>query len=412
MPLWKYIDLNEYRRPEEPTREALQERLKRFLQRLRKGEIISGPVSVQAELRSASVSLLDRVAAAPRWGAAERALESCLAKWKEQEQTDQTVKIIVGPPGTGTSHVVRRWAERNGFRLIQPPPYRDILAGSEEWLRQLDGEDSIALPNLERFYLRHQNGIEGMRKFLDRLCGAPRRCLVGCSSWAWSYLGMAVQFEALTPRPLSLASFDGARLERWFHILAASGGAGNLVFRFAHDGSYALPPVESTVPGDEEQQADVPGEDIKPDQPSSPFLQKLAARSRGNPLVAWAVWRQCLHIGKDEDVEEEAQEAAARDRGRTLWIRPWSEVQLPEIPRGTGTAELLLLHTLLLHDGLPADILDQLLPFSLGDIAQRLYRLRSEGLVKRENSLWRVTLLGYPAVRAALSEEDYLVDAF
>jgi hypothetical protein len=411
MPLWKYIVMDEYRRPEEPTREALQERLKGFWQRLRKGKIISGPVSVQAELRSASVRLLDRVAPVPKWGSAERALESGLAKWKEQEQPDQMVQVVVGPPGTGTSHVVRRWAERNGFRLIQPPSYRDIIAGSEEWLRQLEGEDPVALPNLERFFLRHQNGIEGMRKLLDHLCCTSRRHLVGCSSWALSYLGMTVRFDALTPRPLTLASFDGARLERWFHILATSGGGGNLVFRLADDGSHALPPVEGKVSGDEEQ-IDVPGEQEKPDTPSSPFLQKLAARSRGNPLVAWAVWRQCLHIGTDEDVEEEAQEAAARDRGRTLWIRPLPEVRLPEISRGTGAAELLVLHTLLLHDGLPAQILDLLLPFSPGDIMQRLYRLRSGGLVKLEDGLWRVTLLGYPSVRAALSDEDYLVDAF
>jgi hypothetical protein len=411
MLLWKYIPWDEYHRPEEPAREAFKERLKGFWQRLRKVKIIYNPVSVQAELRSASVRLLDRVAPAPKWGAAERALESGLADWEEQDQPGQTVQVVVGPPGTGTNHVVRRWAERNSFRLIQPPPYRDIIAGSEEWLHQLDGDDPVALPNLERFYLRHQNGTKSMRKFLDHLCCTSRRYLVGCNSWAWSYLGMVVQFGSLTPRPLVLAPFDGARLQRWLHVLAASGGGGNLVFRFADDGSYALPPVEQGLPEDEEQ-TEGPGEEMKPDVSPSPFLHKLAARCRGNPLVAWAVWRQCLHIGMDEDAEEEAQEAAARDRGRTLWIRPWQEVPLPEIPRRTGTAELLLLHTLLLHDGLAADIFDLLLPFSPGEIMQRLYRLRSEGLVKLEDGLWRVTLLGYPAVRAALSDEDYLVDGF
>jgi hypothetical protein len=411
MPLWQYIDLNEFHRPEEPTREALQDRLKSFWQRLRKGNIISSPISVQAELRSASVSLLDRVAPAPLWGAAERALESGLAEWKEQEKPAQAVQVVVGPPGTGTSHVVRRWAERNGFRLVQPPPYRDIAAGSEDWLRQLDGDDPVALPNLERFYLRHQSGIEGMRKLLDRLCCTPRRFVVGCNSWAWSYLDLSMRFGALTPRPLVLAPLDGTRLQRWLHILAASGGLGNLVFRLADDGSYSLPPVEHATPVNEED-AETESDETKQEAPSSPFLQRLAARSRGNPLVAWAIWRQCLHIGKDEDAEEAAQEAAAQDRGRTLWVRPWQEIRLPEVPRGTDTGELLLLHTLLLHDGLPADLLDALLPFSLGDIRQRLYRLRSAGLVKEETDLWRVTLLGYPAVRAALNDEDFLIDAF
>ncbi len=409
--LWSYIPLDQFRRPEEPAREAARERLKAFWQRLRRGSIISGPVSVQAELRSASVRLLDRVAPVPRWGAAERALESALAGWKDQDRPDRTVQVVSGPPGTGTSHVVRRWAERNGFRLVGPPSYREIIAGSEEWLRQLEGEDPVALPNLECFYLRHYNGIEGMRKLLDRLCCTTRRYLIGCSSWAWAYLDRTVQFGALLPRPLVLAPFDGARLHHWLHVLAASGGGGNLVFRLSDDGSLALSPVESRAAASGEP-AEAAETDMKPGARSAPFLQKLAARSRGNPLVAWAIWRQSLNIGTDEEVEEAAQEAAAADRGRTLWIQPWQDLRLPALPPGSGAPELLLLHALLLHDGLPADILDRLLPFSQGEIMQRLYRLRTEGLLKLEDGLWRVTLLGYPAVRTALAEEDHLVDSF
>jgi hypothetical protein len=124
------------------------------------------------------------------------------------------------------------------------------------------------------------------------------------------------------------------------------------------------------------------------------------------------MWRQSLQIASDEDIEEEAQEAAVADRGRTIWVRPWSQLSFPEIPPGTDRHDLMLLHTLLLHDGLPSDILDLLLPLSRGAIMERLHRLRAVGLVKIEGGLWRVTLLGYPAIRGAMADEDMLVDDF
>lgn len=184
------------------------------------------------------------------------------------------------------------------------------------------------------------------------------------------------------------------------------------MFRQADDGSHVLPAVESRKPesGSAEDEADAR---LSAEQEKvSPFIKRVAARSRGNPLVAWAVWRHCLNIARGEAAEEEAQEAAAADRGRTIWVRPWPQIGFPDLPEGARTGELLLLHTLLLHDGLPAPVLDSPLPFSMPEIMQRLYRLRAAGLVKEEDGYWRVTLLGYPAVRSALAGEDFLTDGF
>ena len=213
MMLWTYIPISGFKRPAEPAREAAFGRLRGFLQRVRKGALAAEPVSVQAELRTASLKLLDRVAPPPRWGATERALESALAEWRDKASPEGTIQAVVGPPGTGTSHVVRKWAERNSYRIIQPPAYREIIDNQCGWLAQLDGDDPLALPNLECFFLRHFNSFDTVRKLLDRICGGTRRYVIGCNSWTWTFLKRSFQLDALLPEPLTLSPFDSDRME-------------------------------------------------------------------------------------------------------------------------------------------------------------------------------------------------------
>lgn len=411
MNLWCFIPRDQFKRPAEPAREAAFSRVRGILQRIRTGSLSGRTVSVQAELRSASLRLLDRVAPAPRWGAAERALESALAPWKEETGSPQNVQIVIGPPGTGTSHVVGKWAERNGFRVVRPPARGEILSSRTDWFSQLDGQDPLAFPNLEAFFLRHHNGFDAVRRIVDRLCAGDRRYLLGCNSWTWAFLDRSFQIGALLPTPFVLAPFDSMRTERWLYVLAASVAGGSLVFRLTDDGSSVLPDVERRTE-DGTAVSDEADHEVALEKRSVQFLQRLAARSRGNPLVAWALWRQSLQIAAGEDIEKEAQEAAAGDRGRTIWVRPWSQLALPELSSRADRRDLMLLHMLLLHDGLSSEILDRLLPLSRGAVMERLYGLRARGLVKTEEELWRVTLLGYPAVRQAIEDEDLLVDDF
>ena len=77
------------------------------------------------------------------------------------------------------------------------------------------------------------------------------------------------------------------------------------------------------------------------------------------------------------------------------------------------TTESIILHTLLLHDGAPAEVLELLLPLSHSQIRHALHQLREGNLVKlTDDDHWRITLLGYPAVRGFMENEGYLVDAF
>jgi hypothetical protein len=70
----------------------------------------------------------------------------------------------------------------------------------------------------------------------------------------------------------------------------------------------------------------------------------------------------------------------------------------------------MVLHTLLLHNGVATGILPELLPNLARVVRQDLHDLRAAGLVDREHDLWRVTAIAYPVVRATLEGEDFLVD--
>ena len=72
---------------------------------------------------------------------------------------------------------------------------------------------------------------------------------------------------------------------------------------------------------------------------------------------------------------------------------------------------MFVLHTLLLHDGLPGQLLSQVLPFPESQTQGSLQSLRVAGVVARDQDRWRVTAAGYPAVRRFLQSEGYLVDA-
>jgi predicted transcriptional regulator len=91
---------------------------------------------------------------------------------------------------------------------------------------------------------------------------------------------------------------------------------------------------------------------------------------------------------------------------------PWNQIKLPSLPTAAGCDEAFVLQTLLLHNGLAIDILQQLLPMPPNQVLETIYRLEEAELVNQEQTVWLVTPKGYPAVRQFLSTNNYLVDQF
>lgn len=81
------------------------------------------------------------------------------------------------------------------------------------------------------------------------------------------------------------------------------------------------------------------------------------------------------------------------------------------LPSGLDEPDALILHALLLHDGLPIEVLEGLLPHTRFRTRALLQQLAVVGVVKSEpNGYWRVTPVAYAAVRGFLAGRRFLVD--
>ncbi|MCA9921631.1 MAG: hypothetical protein KC421_04630, partial [Anaerolineales bacterium] len=240
-PVWSYVPMHQYSRPGFPAGEAVRKELVSFWHRMH-------PVAQlnrfkQKELRSIPPYLLDRAAPAP---AAEQnmcALQVALQNWRQSRDVNETVQVIVDPPGSGGTGAVVNLAKRKGWQIIGPPSPEQILSGGEAWLEQVmaDGLVPLVLPYLGKCYLRHQEGLHVISRLLDWLQTTKRRCLIACDSWAWAYLVKALQINVMLPEPMILASFDGPRLQFWLPFLSRRIHKGRFTFRDAGDGRPLFP---------------------------------------------------------------------------------------------------------------------------------------------------------------------------
>ena len=257
----------------------------------------------------------------------------------------------------------------------------------------------MVIPALERFFLRHHQGFALVRELVHELWQQPGeyRCLVVCDSWAWAMLSHIAPTKLLMAEPLTLAPFRAELLERWIAETIQANFTYPLALRRTDTGKKA---VRLSDEGDSEL--------------SSDFLTYLSAYVRGNPAVAAHTWRRSLFIAADEqgtEIDETAQTEAAGDRGQTVWVTAWDKVALPSLPGNVDVATLLTLHALLVHNGLDMATLSQVLATSITDLARQLPNIAQAGLIWHSDGRWRVTPIGYPAIRARLSQEGFLTDA-
>lgn len=398
-PLWELIPLAEFKPPSSPAPEAVRSGLHDLWRRLRGGETANNGEEPDVEMERPSQRLLDWAAPEPDWAATELAgLEAGLRGWLDGAIGSVGVQTIVDPPMGLVGERLERWATEQDYFIITPPTPEQIIADSDEWLNALplDREQRLLLPRLEHCFLRHHNGQDLLRRLLDRIDRLHPPLLAVCQSWTWPYLCQTVQIDAVLGAPLTPAPFDDEALHRWLGISAQNASPHPVVFREASNGKTLLEPFAP---------------DSTPSSTASAYLKNLAARSRGNPRVAWSIWRRALLAAKDNAVEKKAQEEAKEDVGYTLWVRPWEQMHLPDLAGSAKSLDGILLYTLLLHGGLARHFLIDLLPFSPGQLLDRLHKLRVAGVLEESGEVWGPTPAGYPAIRRFLEEEGFLVDA-
>jgi hypothetical protein len=394
-PNWQFIQLSQYSRPQPPPTEFLRTGIGGIIASINRFRSSLRGAIPHNELTAVPPYLLERIAATPNYERQLPALQAALSEWAEADGMLGNLQVVVSPPMTNLGTVLGVWARERGWWKIEPPTYAQILDGGQSWLDTIryDEEKPLLIPDLGRVYLRHHNGLDLIRRLMDLLWIRKGQCLIGCDSWAWSYLSQALQIDTQLPPPLTLAACDSEHLLAWFGQLAVGAERFGFAFRQANNGKYVLQPHNrDTVEIND-------------------YLKHLAAFARGNPGLAWALWRCSLQYGANAEVDPKALESAGRDANRTIWVKNLSSLNLPDLPEASQD-KLFVLHTLLLHAGLPIKELAEILPLSAAEIMRAVHILRNAGLIQLEGDRWVVSALGYPSVRQILSQEGYLIDAF
>lgn len=394
---WQFVPLSAYHLPAAPVTHSARQRLAALRQLfcVSSKELDTHLIS-RDKLFSLPLAQLERLAPSPDWRDGADALHRSLAGWLENEETQQPTILVVAPPHGGNAEILAKWAELHSWRTVRGPSREQILAADEGWLSGLRDDDSPwVLPRLESTYFRHAEGLALLRGFLDLACaGRLGRGIIGCDSWAWAFLRHL--WRGRTPITLTLQAFDDILLADLFQRPVDACGARHLLFRQSDNGCYVLPPPVLEGSASEKCR----------------FLQILAAHCRGNFGVAQAAWRASMQAEPDATpfMDHSGNEQGNADQ--TVWIMPWHLNIFPALPADAGRNEAFVLHTLLLHNGLPLELLEVLLPFSSHQIAAVVYRLEEAGLIGRLLAGWKVTPRGYPAVRHFLATNGYLVDDF
>lgn len=397
-PLWSFVALHDYAVPTLPVSSAAAEAwasLRRLLSRKSEGE--DAAAQREAELRRLSELRLEHLVAPIDWGATSVALDAAVEERRDAGQLGGGVVFLVGQPHCGYAEMVEAWAARQGAQIVEAPAPQALLDRGVRSPAWPAAGRPWALPRLERHFLRHADGLAHVRALLQDLAsGRAGPGLVGCDSWAWAYLRRV--WPLAQPRALTLQAFDAARLARLLTTLASTAGRRPLRFRNARTGAQTL-----SVPADD---AAMPGDEI----------ERLAAHCRGNPGIARRYWRDLLRMQPEDDQAEAATESDNGSGGagapeQVVWVA--AQLEDPVLPVESDEDLALMLHALLLHGGLPEDLLPAVLPMGASRCSALLLRLAALGLVERTvDERWAVAALGYAMVRRWLRSREHLVDDF
>lgn len=396
-PLWQMTPLQAYDVPAAPAGEAAAKGLAALWRLIRKRkQPQQPPEKTDEQLQALSDEALARLAPAIDWAPGVAAIEELFSNWPESVRHRPSIVFVIGPPHCGQATMLEAWAKMRQSTMIAPPTSEQILNKDQRWLSNWQVNDRPwILPCLEECFLRHADGLGLVRSFFEHAFTAHLGFgVVGCDSWAWSYLQKIwamPQCNAYT-----LQAFDSERLACYFGGSSTLPGNKSPCFRDVNNGRDVL-------------QVHTPNS--TDDTPTSSFLKYLAAQSRGNLGVAVAYWRAGLRAGADEPSESKTEEKSSEDLDpcKTVWLKTglWDS----DLPSRPSPEIAFVLHALLIHNGLPSDLLATVLPLPRDEVLAILLQLESAGVVQVDDSTWRVSALGYPMVRRFLKNNGYLVDS-
>ena len=400
-PLWHYVPLPDYAVPQTTMSRSIKGGIRGLWQRFRvAGKKPEDPQKPESDLQHIPNDVLENMAPDPdrQWPA--RSLKTLLDERLGATPDEKPTFMVVGLPHAGNSEILTALARALKWPLIPPPSTDQILSQDLSWLKEMEKHDTPwVVPALERCYLRHVHGLALVRQLFEKInTGALGNGIIGCDSWALAYLKHVL--PGRLPDAWVAQAFDDRRLSGLFYELASTRFQKSILFRQTDNGKFVLP-VDPEHAGPETAGTE-----------TSAFIDQLAAHSRGIPGIALCLWRKALRKEPDKTISDTALSETPSDMKTTLWVLPWEKLDPPALPSPISPESSILLHSLLLHNGLSQAMLAEILPFSPNVITRMALLLKDAGLVEENENLWQVTPSGYPIVRQYLNGEGYLTDQF
>lgn len=394
-PLWECVPLTDYHVPTLPVDKVAARLWSSIRQMYRRKDAVGIELKKEQELHALPQVRLAHLVPSLPWQDAAAVLDTTLQDWLESSMSNNSVKFFIGQPFSAHAEIVSLFGRQHGAVEITPPSMEQILSRDESWLDHWPSPETFwVLPKMEHCYLRHANGLDLMRRLMSLAAnGQLGKGLIGCDSWAWAYV------QRIFPWPLApaitLQAFDAERLQRLLVGLMKTQTKKALHCHSAKNGQV------------------ITSDASEGEQPPKEFAE-LAAHCRGNVAIATTYWRERLrhHSDKDEASEHEnpQKDTDESESVEQVWIAEMPSD--PGLPLGKDEEFFLLLHAMLLHDGLPESLLGELLPFSSARCLGLLSQLQQSRIALCINGRWQVCDMAYATVRRLLSARDYLTDSF
>ncbi len=393
-PLWEFVRPQEYQQPSLQARSAATNAWTRFKRLIyTPPEPETTPVKQENELRSlAEVRLAHLVAPLPTEDMAE-ALGQALGDWLNADTQIADSRLVIAQPFSFQSDGLIELARQKDLAVIPAPTAEQILNSDDDWFNHWpEPGHAWVLPQLEHCYLRHAHGLNLLRRLFQRIeHNQLGKGLIGCDSWALSYLRHVLPFPP--HQALTLQAFDAERMLRLFsQMVQPKPGVQVRFFNTATGRDIISVPVEQQQPHDE--------------------LIQLAAYCRGNVGTALHYWRERL---RSEPIEDEGTTATKDEPSPLHEEHVWVAQMLPEptLPAGKREEQVLFMHALLLHGGIEESLLSETLPLSPNRCSAVLSQLRQAGLVSLTPSgRWHLQPGVYAWVKRLLDSLEYLTDEF
>ncbi|MEC8937934.1 MAG: hypothetical protein VYB20_12135, partial [Pseudomonadota bacterium] len=117
----------------------------------------------ESELRALPKVKLAHVAPPIDWMPATERLKQALKDYE-----DAPVVLFISPPYGEHSTVVSQWAAQQDIPCLTVPTLKELVDGSLAWVEDATQLKRWAIPALEYHFLRHTNGLQGIRELLER----------------------------------------------------------------------------------------------------------------------------------------------------------------------------------------------------------------------------------------------------